>query len=60
MIFTGNVGDSRAILAVKDSDDSDSEWRVMPLSTETTTEREDERARIERNEGRIDSGGNVW
>jgi len=63
MVYTGNVGDSRAILAVKQNDgesESDGDWRLIPLSTETTTKRADERARIEENEGRVDSGGNVW
>ncbi len=70
MVYTGNVGDSRAILAFtqnKDEDDDDDDdgsiegkWNVISLSIETTTKRDDERARIEENEGRIDSGGNVW
>lgn len=60
VVYTGNVGDSRAILAVRQNENDDGEWKMMPLSTETTTKRGDERARIEENEGRIDSGGNVW
>jgi len=57
VIYTGIVGDSRAIIAIKDDH---SDWRVTPLSNETTTSRECERSRIEQHEGRIDSGGNVW
>ena len=80
-IYTGNVGDSRAIIAIKrvcvddsdagadigadadagvNDDSNDDDWTVVPLSNETTTKRECERARIDKGEGRIDSGGNVW
>ncbi len=61
-----SIGDSRSILAFTSLDTSngmngdDSEWEVIALSTETTTALEDEKKRIEQNEGRIDSGGNVW
>ena len=41
-------------------DSNDDDWTVVPLSNETTTKRECERARIDKGEGRIDSGGNVW
>ena len=56
VVYTGNVGDSRAIIAINE----DSIWKALPLSEETTTSCEKERSRIEEGEGRIDSGGNVW
>ncbi len=62
-LYTGNVGDSRAIVGVQklnEDGSSDSQWGVKALSQETTTTREEERKRIQEGEGRIDSGGNVW
>ncbi len=57
IIYTANVGDSRAIIAINTSIDK---WLIQPLSKETITKRDDERKRIEAGEGRIDGGGNVW
>jgi serine/threonine protein phosphatase PrpC len=59
IVYTANVGDSRAIIGTKLSS-MDDMWHVQPLSTETTTSCPEERARIEKGEGRIDAGGNVW
>jgi serine/threonine protein phosphatase PrpC len=62
LIYAGNVGDSRAIIAIDianvDEDGGDAAL-VMALSTETTTAIEDERKRIQSGEGRIDGSGNV-
>ena len=64
LIYTGNVGDSRAIIAIDianvEEDGGDAAALVMALSTETTTAIEDERKRIQSGEGRIDGSGNVW
>jgi len=63
LIYTGNVGDSRAIIAIdaeKLGEDGGDAATVMALSTETTTAIEDERKRIQSGEGRIDESGNVW
>jgi serine/threonine protein phosphatase PrpC len=65
MVYTSNVGDSRAIIALdiqKMVADPciNNVAHVMALSIETTTGVEDERKRIEDGEGRIDGSGNVW
>eukprot|EP00979_Chaetoceros_neogracilis_P011613 scaffold2927_cov268-Chaetoceros_neogracile.AAC.18 len=65
MVYTSNVGDSRAIFALDihnmvEDPCINHETHVMALSIETTTDVEDERKRIEDGEGRIDGSGNVW
>lgn len=60
MVYTANVGDSRAIIGIKSSSMMGDQWHVEALSTETTTSCLVEKARIEQGEGRIDAGGNVW
>lgn len=60
MVYTANVGDSRAIIGIKISSTMGDKWHIEALSTETTTSIPEERARIEQGEGRIDAGGNVW
>jgi len=64
MVYTSNVGDSRAIFALDIHNMAEDpcinhEAHVMALSIETTTDVEDERKRIEDGEGRIDGSGNV-
>lgn len=58
MLHIAYVGDSRAILLQRD-DDGDVPT-ITALTTETTIHLQDERARIEQGEGRIDENGNVW
>jgi serine/threonine protein phosphatase PrpC len=60
MVYTANVGDSRAIIGINSSSMMADQWHVEALSTETTTFCPAEKARIEQGEGRIDAGGNVW
>lgn len=89
IVYTANVGDSRAILIVEEcsshgagnknngdgggctgvTDGLDGDefgrslnynYKIIPLSKETTTADANERKRIQEKEGRIDGMGNVW
>jgi serine/threonine protein phosphatase PrpC len=68
VIYTANVGDSRAVLIFQNPEEwtigagrVTPKYKIIPLSTETTTKDVHERKRIEETkQGRIDGNGNVW
>jgi len=51
MLYACNVGDSRAVLGVKSDDDK---YVAVPLSSDQTPQREDEKKRILKSGGRIE------